>query len=476
VAKNKSGNPKSMRNACIRVFAQNMVTANEFKGKEIPENELVTNNPIEKAVLTSDNPFDISEDEINGFENKNTNVTANTEAEKIPVNYSYEEIQDILKTRSKSVTGMRYYLIKHGDNEDPDEPGEHFHIVMTFKNPMPWNTLKRMFPYGQIEPVQHSVKAAVQYLIHMNDSTKKRYQESEVITNDPDINKFWVTSSYQDEVTLKNLEEKIISGQVTRMNYLNVLPLIFLSKHQIRVERMLTAMESRRRSLTVDRCIEFIVITGKTGVGKTTYAKDIARKLFPDCEPCISSGSRDPLQDYKSEPVLILDDFRDSVLPFHDLLKLGDNNTKSSTNSRYYNKFFDGDLIILTSSQRLHDMYLGVGREDRNQLYRRVGQYAVMQADQIHIYEWDEVSKKHVWRYDNQNYITQAFRDLKARKFSLSKITEDLTGQKSALVKPDNYIIEPANVPESWNKITCDAVPDNSIPANSTNGKRRRKA
>jgi len=75
---------------------------------------------------------------------------------------------------------------------------------------------------------------------------------------------------------------------------------------------------------------------GPSGVGKTTTAKDMAERR--GWSYCISSSSNDPLQDYKGQDVLILDDFRPSDWNFSDFLKLTDNHTSSTVKARYSNR------------------------------------------------------------------------------------------------------------------------------------------
>ena len=72
---------------------------------------------------------------------------------------------------------------------------------------------------------------------------------------------------------------------------------------------------------------------------------------------CVSSSSNDPFQDYMGQKAIILDDLRDKAFingngtdNFEDLLKILDNNTNSSDKSRFNNKVFNGEVIVITSS------------------------------------------------------------------------------------------------------------------------------
>ena len=75
------------------------------------------------------------------------------------------------------------------------------------------------------------------------------------------------------------------------------------------------------------------------------------------------------------QKAIILDDLRDSSFEFEDLLKILDNNTSSSVRSRFANKVFNGEIIIITSSVPLNYWYkdLQFNRtETLDQLYRRI--------------------------------------------------------------------------------------------------------
>lgn len=119
-----------------------------------------------------------------------------------------------------------------------------------------------------------------------------------------------------------------------------------------------------------------MLIEGAEGSGKSTYAISLCvsnKKSY-----CVSSSSNDALQNYTCEDVLILDDLREDAFKFADLLKLLDNHIMSSVKSRYKNKYFLGDMIIITTKKPLRTWYKDIDDidETKNQLYRRINLYA----------------------------------------------------------------------------------------------------
>ena len=133
--------------------------------------------------------------------------------------------------------------------------------------------------------------------------------------------------------------------------------------------------------------MEVMFICGKGGTGKTYYAKKLLTSMEKDF--CVSSSSNDPFQDYLGQKGMILDDLRDKAFELDDLLKILDNNTVSSVKSRFANKVFNGDIIIITTSVPLRYWYPTYkdGRYDTlEQLYRRISCYVEMTNDKITVY------------------------------------------------------------------------------------------
>lgn len=135
-------------------------------------------------------------------------------------------------------------------------------------------------------------------------------------------------------------------------------------------------LESIQNNSKSKQCI---YISGQSGSGKTTYAKILASKYYNEDEIFVSSGGSHPFDEYYGEKCIIIDDFRDSVIPYNDLLRLLDNNTSSNVGARYHNKSLARcELIILTSVKSPIELYRGID-EERFQLYRRISYFKIQQ-------------------------------------------------------------------------------------------------
>ena len=298
-----------------------------------------------------------------------------------------EPLQDILK-RYKTIKKWAYIL--HDKDKDATP---HYDIYLNFgetgvdsKEVAKWFGLQE----SQVEKVKGRAQDMLLYLIHGNDSQRHKYQYSpdEVIAN------FDFKSELAKAKILGNFAKYSYAKQ---LSFIKTLP----KDEQVRAYKQLKEhwkLHCEYLTLNPDRDIQVMFITGKAGSGKTYYAKKFLDKLGYDF--AISSSSNDPFQDYQGQDAIILDDVRDTVFEFQDLLKMLDNNTSSSVKSRFANKVFNGKMIVITSSIPLQYWYKSMnssmpawykavrtsGNEDFNQLCRRISCYVIVSDDTVSVY------------------------------------------------------------------------------------------
>lgn len=185
------------------------------------------------------------------------------------------------------------------------------------------------------------------------------------------------------------------------------------TQERIKMQKLLDdalSVELKYRGTMVDRYMQVMFVTGETGSGKTTFARQFIEKLnyfdivpkeywrkapndkehpFRHLDYGVSGASNDVFQSYNGEDAYILDDMRDNSFCFTDLLKFLDNHTNSLIKSRHVNKCFIGVLLIITSSLPLCDWYRGAnspGNEALRQLYRRINTYVEVTKKDITFY------------------------------------------------------------------------------------------
>ncbi len=286
------------------------------------------------------------------------------------------DIQEIIKSK-KTIKKWAYIL------HDKDDTAPHYHIYLNFGNSgidtkqvAEWFGLQE----SQVNKVRGRSTDMLLYLTHGNDSqqNKHQYSPSEVIAN------------FDFETEIKNA--KILGdfknfSYAQQLEYVNTLPVSEKASAFRQLEN-LWRLQCKWLTLQADRKLEVMFICGHGGTGKTYYAKKLLNSMGLDF--CISSSSNDPFQDYLGQKAIILDDLRDKSFEFEDLLKILDNNTVSSVQSRFQNKVFNGELIIITTSVPLRYWYkiqLGSQFDTLSQLYRRINCYVEVTKEEITVYD-----------------------------------------------------------------------------------------
>ncbi len=299
------------------------------------------------------------------------------------VEYFKGDIQEVLKSH-KVIKKWAYIL------HDKDDTAPHYHIYLNFGSSGvdtaqvgAWFGLQE----SQVSRVKGRATDMLLYLTHGNDSQKNKYQysPSEVVAN------FDFETEIKNAQILGDFEHYSYAQQ---LEYVNSLPLSEKTKAFTQL-RKLWELRCQVLALNTDRQVQVVFICGKGGTGKTYYAKKLLKSLGYDY--CISSSSNDPFQDYMGQKAIILDDLRDKAFEFEDLLKILDNNTSSSVRSRFTNKVFNGEMIVITSSVPLNYWYKDYqyrGYDALIQLYRRISCYVRMTETEMTVYdELDEYGK-----------------------------------------------------------------------------------
>lgn len=310
-----------------------------------------------------------------------------TDADKLKV--------DIQETCMKYKTIKQWAYILH----DKDDTRPHYHLYLNFGNSSCDTAMvAKWFQLGYTDEKgnEHSGEQFIEkckgrktdillYLTHGNDSQQNKHQYS------PDE----VVANFDFQVEIENAKilgdfEKYSYAQ--QIEYVNTLPISEKAAAFTKLKR-LWELYCAHRLLNPDRKIQVMFICGKGGTGKTYYAKKLLTAQGYDY--CMSSSSNDTFQDYMGQRAMILDDLRDSTFKLSDLLKILDNDTLSSAFSRFNNKVFVGNMIVITSPVPLVYWYKSeqLGDYDTlDQLYRRIGCYVEVKEQTVTLYN-DGVDK-----------------------------------------------------------------------------------
>lgn len=364
------------------------------------------------------------------------------------VDFFKGNVGDIIKSHK---TIKQYAYILH-DKDEGQSP--HWTIYLNFgssgvdtKQIGEWFGLQE----SQVEKIKGRKTDALQYLTHSNDTQRYKYQYSPTE----------ITANFDFQTEIDN--SKILGdfknfSYAEQLEYIETLP---VSEKPTAYRKLETLWRIRCQWLTLhtERKIEVMFICGKGGTGKTYYAKKLLKSM--DYDYCLSSSSNDMMQDYLGQKAMILDDCRDrSFKSFEDCLKMLDNHTASTVQSRFHNKAFNGEMIVITSSIPLHYWFRGknadgnyynVENEDFVQLYRRITSYVEVTHEEIRVYS--DIDK-----YGKPTGVAQCFQNELKEKMKESEAKTNFASLFEKICKPsttDIFDTEQLKIIETEKKRVC---------------------
>lgn len=264
-----------------------------------------------------------------------------------------------------------YAMIVHDKDlkEDGTLKEPHLHLMMRFNDSYDSKYVANWFGVQEhyLCKIKGKFADALSYLTHENAPEKYQYSEDCVVSNfDFRREKIEKDSNHRRNEII-NL---IVSGEIREFNYFDYISIIEYDKYKRSIDNAFKYRLDKIKG--VARKMDCIFITGDSGTGKTSYAKIIAEQK--NYSVYVSSSSNDPLDDYKGQDCIILDDLRPSCMGLSDLLKMLDNHTASTVKSRYKNKVLECKLMIITTTLDIDNFFGNVFSEEKEtivQLKRR---------------------------------------------------------------------------------------------------------
>lgn len=296
-----------------------------------------------------------------------------------------------------AVQDYAYILHDKDVHEDGTPVAPHWHIMIRFKRPVQTESLCKWFGIksNMIGYILGTFGDAVAYLTHRNKPEKYQYLDEEIKSNyDFKVEVEKALSKKKASQRKEEIIDLIRSGIVREYNYTEYITALEYDKFKRAIDNAFTYRRDTLKSL--DRHMNVIYIYGGSGTGKTTYAKQLAINKGLSCY--ISSGSNDPLDGYKGQDCLILDDIRPGDFLLSDFLKILDNNTQSTVKSRYKNKLLECQYLIVTTSFDIpvfFDLLLDSEGESVKQMERRCTLKIQMNTSTMTTYVYQPVSGKY---------------------------------------------------------------------------------
>lgn len=329
-------------------------------------------------------------------------------------------------------------LHRKGDLKKP-----HFHVFMKFNAPqqelavLQWFGGQAVGTYSRIKTKKYS--DCVRYCFHETDTAimegKTHYDYSSAVASF-DIQEMLAGKTDADESkysVLDGILGRIEAGTLKRYMLFDPERGITVRTYALYKTKIENALQFQEKKALKDlnregTKVEIIYVYGKTGLGKTTYAKELARQKNLDF--FVSGSSNDPLDGFSGEPCLILDDLRGSSFSFTDLLKLLDPHTRSQVKSRYSNKILTCQLIIVTSIYPIESLYSSedLQGEPLAQLRRRC-------LDMIHFTDDNMIEYfRYSERKQKYEYVTKVPNVYKERFAGNEMTLEEKLGRAASLL------------------------------------------
>ena len=334
-------------------------------------------------------------------------------------------LQEIVNRANQVATVSEAYAIKHDKDTsvafdkslqttttELKEP--HIHALLKFDKGA---TLIDLAIHLGLEP-QYLEKAKsgrygydnlLAYLIHAKDKEKYQYTPDEVFTlKGKDYLEVYherqgswlkgkakkeVKQTYEDiDLLIDNiLNENITKKEILLNNEYHMLYTI----HRVRINDAIRTVGEIKSARTKDELEngEFkktiLFIYGASGLGKSTFAKEIAKNLIQLAKlnnkkwQSVLTAGTNMFDEVNGEEILLLDDVRGDSLTASDWLKVLDPYNISPISARYQNKIGAAKVIIITSSKHPLTFFYhtkGNNREDLSQYVRRIEHLATLKG------------------------------------------------------------------------------------------------
>lgn len=283
-----------------------------------------------------------------------------------------EELEERIKTK----LDPKKYAISEVHDKDIDGDGnpveKHLHVMLCFQNARSLKNVASILgdKPQYLEKWDERANNGFAYLVHATSGAKVKaqYSPEKVLANFPYAEELkkqtlevlkkksrpkidvLLDAYYNEEMTLDELEQELTGAQYGRYKkQIDNITSKILERH---------ADIWRQDMVKNNRRVKVIWIYGAAGTGKTSLARSIAKQ--DGRAYYVSGSSRDVFQSYNGEHILILDELRSNVIPYHDLLRILDpfgNQERIMAPARYSDKSLACDLIIITTPFNPVDFY-----------------------------------------------------------------------------------------------------------------------
>lgn len=328
--------------------------------------------------------------------------------------YDVSEIAVII-SRIKNLSFIKKFAVVIHDKdllENWEPKKKHFHAILTFSNATTIGAVAKWLHVETqyVNKIRTTTKTAMLYLVHRNNPEKYQYDPKVVSANFDYVEYVDDCKPMQDR---KSIADRIISWEIKQYNLVEFISADEFARNRNYYSNCFYFRQLKMKQL--DRNLKCIFISWKSWYWKTTLAKDIAKA--EKYAVYVSSWWKHPLDDYKWQECIILDDLRPDTYAYNDLLKLTDNHTDSLVWCRFYNKSIaECKLLIVTTVFPIEDFasYWANWIDTSLQLLRRFEEYITLDPYYIRFYKFNKqqssvISENYVLVTKYTNYISKKY-------------------------------------------------------------------
>lgn len=328
----------------------------------------------------------------------------------------FEHIKQILNPNK-----LALIIHDHDENENGNPVEEHIHAMMRFSSPRHLTAIAKSL--GEIDangkPKTQQLTAwrsedgnGFAYLCHKTAKAMMKYQYNPAdVIADFDYPAWLEAETKKVELAGTKINANIIlndlyNGGISYEDATNILTGSQYGRMKKQLDNVLSmrrareAEEWRKKAVERGETVKLIWVYGLAGAGKTSFAKDYAKRTGQPYY--ITGSSRDLFQGYAGEHTIILDELRPGTIRYDDFLRITDPHNLDApvmAPSRYSDKPLACSLYIVTSPYDPYQFfqksvsYDGVDRF--SQLLRRITLTIIMGPGSICRAKYDKNGEKY---------------------------------------------------------------------------------
>ncbi|MCQ9903186.1 hypothetical protein L6D11_14060 [Staphylococcus aureus] len=367
-------------------------------------------------------------------------------------------IEDIKKNLDDEDHVKFYAIIRHDKdkNEENEYVKPHYHIFVHFNCQKSIKSVADLFEDKKncvetYTKTKGSRDNGLMYLLHRTDKAraegKFQYEEDELIFPDNEDKRQAVLKEYNrlikkdkenfysykavSKFIINEQLEKFASSLITRDELRDKLGIFEYSKH-------LKLIDSIEKSIVENLISEYkknkiyenkkvIWIYGQSGVGKTRLSRKFAEEAS-NRGIYLTKSNRDPFENYISQDVVIIEDFRnDTGVAINELFQILDkSNPDFIAGSRYKGKQLIAHTYIINSILSPFDYIKHYDDEPIYQLLRRIDEFYELTEDKIY--------RQKLGYYESEKEILSEIVDQWGNKPKLSYNLENISEENNFLV------------------------------------------